>query len=172
MGIQTFCAGWFRYRLHMEFVCVHSQNRIPRRPLSELLSRDGTFRFFLSSILATHCTQTIFTQALLPLLIYPNITLAVVGPSERIALVSHRPRPVTVQKGWWGDIRWIRSGKPLCEVDSHEITVRSTVHQADSGQTIRRKVNEAGVWKASPCLFQTVLLSTIATWVAQIYPMH
>ncbi|XP_034006676.1 piggyBac transposable element-derived protein 4-like [Trematomus bernacchii] len=48
-----------------------------------------------------------------------------------------------------GDLRWIREGKLLFIkwMDSREVTMCSTVHEAFSGQTVQRKVKQAGVWQ-------------------------
>uniref|UniRef100_A0A3Q1HBI0 Uncharacterized protein n=1 Tax=Anabas testudineus TaxID=64144 RepID=A0A3Q1HBI0_ANATE len=56
---------------------------------------------------------------------------------------------VLPQKAEKGDIRWIRTGKLLFVnwMDTRQVTMWSTVHQTYSGQTVRRKVREAGVWK-------------------------
>ncbi|XP_068572703.1 piggyBac transposable element-derived protein 4-like [Cebidichthys violaceus] len=48
-----------------------------------------------------------------------------------------------------GDMRWIQDGKLLFVkwTDSREVTMCSTIHQVDSGQTIKRKVKAAAVWQ-------------------------
>ncbi|XP_049445610.1 piggyBac transposable element-derived protein 4-like [Epinephelus fuscoguttatus] len=48
-----------------------------------------------------------------------------------------------------GDIRWMRSGKLLFVkwMDTREVKMCSTVHQAYNGLTVLRKAKEAGVWK-------------------------
>ncbi|XP_034004215.1 piggyBac transposable element-derived protein 4-like isoform X2 [Trematomus bernacchii] len=48
-----------------------------------------------------------------------------------------------------GDLRWIRRGELLFVnwMDSWEVCMCSTVHEAFSGQTLRRKVKRAGVWQ-------------------------
>ncbi|XP_029952484.1 piggyBac transposable element-derived protein 4-like isoform X1 [Salarias fasciatus] len=62
--------------------------------------------------------------------------------------------PNTVSNGFpknpdRGDIRWIRRD-PLLFVkwmDTREVAVCSTLHEAFSGKTVKRKVKEAGVWQ-------------------------
>lgn len=55
-----------------------------------------------------------------------------------------------------GDLRWIRDGKLLFVkwMDTRQVTMCSTLHQAYSDQTVKRKVKDAGVWrsKAIPVL--------------------
>ncbi|XP_034073284.1 piggyBac transposable element-derived protein 4-like [Gymnodraco acuticeps] len=48
-----------------------------------------------------------------------------------------------------GDLRWIRRGELLFVkwMDSWEVCMCSTVHEAFSGQTLRRKVKRAGEWQ-------------------------
>ncbi|CAB1323392.1 unnamed protein product [Coregonus sp. 'balchen'] len=48
-----------------------------------------------------------------------------------------------------GDLRWICKGNVLFVkwMDTREVTMCSTVHEAFSGQTVKRKVKEGGVWQ-------------------------
>ncbi|XP_062275925.1 piggyBac transposable element-derived protein 4-like [Scomber scombrus] len=48
-----------------------------------------------------------------------------------------------------GDLRWIRRSNLLFVkwMDSREVTMCSSVHEAFTGQTVRRRVKEAGVWQ-------------------------
>lgn len=53
------------------------------------------------------------------------------------------------QKAERGDMRWIRKNNLLFVkwIDTHEVTICSTVHEAFSGQTVKRRAREAGIWK-------------------------
>ncbi|XP_029969463.1 piggyBac transposable element-derived protein 4-like [Salarias fasciatus] len=53
--------------------------------------------------------------------------------------------PKTAERG---DIRWVRNGQLLYVkwMDTRQVAMCSTVHQAYSGQTVTRKLKEAGVW--------------------------
>lgn len=55
-------------------------------------------------------------------------------------------------------------------MDTREVMMFSTVHQAYTGQIVRRKVKEAGVWKNNP--FWTALWTTNRTWDVWICLMH
>ncbi len=48
-----------------------------------------------------------------------------------------------------GDLQWIRNSKFLFvkRMDTREVTMCSSVHEAFSGQTVMRTVKEAGVWQ-------------------------
>ncbi|KAK0154629.1 PiggyBac transposable element-derived protein 4 [Merluccius polli] len=48
-----------------------------------------------------------------------------------------------------GDLRWIRRSNLLFVkwMDTREVTMSSLVHEAFTGQTVRRRVKEAGVWQ-------------------------
>ncbi len=48
-----------------------------------------------------------------------------------------------------GDLRWIRRSNLLLVkwMDTREVTMCSSVHEAFTGQTVRRRVKEAGVWQ-------------------------
>uniref|UniRef100_A0A667ZB56 PiggyBac transposable element-derived protein domain-containing protein n=1 Tax=Myripristis murdjan TaxID=586833 RepID=A0A667ZB56_9TELE len=48
-----------------------------------------------------------------------------------------------------GDLRWIRRSNLLFVrwMDTREVTMCSSVHEAFTGQTVRRRVKEAGVWQ-------------------------
>lgn len=59
-----------------------------------------------------------------------------------------------------GDMRWLRKGKLLFVrwKDTHEVNMCSTVHKAFSGQTVKKRVKEAGSWNVKDVPVPTAVL--------------
>ncbi|KAM9857643.1 piggyBac transposable element-derived protein 4-like [Aulostomus maculatus] len=60
-----------------------------------------------------------------------------------------------------GDLRWIRRDSLLFLkwIDTHEVTMCSTVHEAFSGQSVKRKVKEDGVWQTKNVLIPDAVVA-------------